>query len=167
MARIEYVNTVRTSCTVDLDDGVRSRHSEDHALSTLPLLFWDNGVPWAEVNHFALHKARAGGVKFRTARNLIGHIYKYACWLEERQMDWRHFDMSKSDGVYTKFIRDLFGAVNRGEITSSTATTRLRTVINFYRYCELHKFIHHSATKGFSNGSTRVHKLHSPSRSRS
>ena len=147
MAHLEYINYVPHRAVV-LDQGVEwVRDSCARILSGLPQIFWTSGTPWAEANHWALDKARCGCVKLETVQNLMGHLHKYASWLEEEQVDWRHFPMRKSDRVLVRYRGALIADRNDGRISPSTAAARMRAVIQFYRHCSAYNFVSREAPK--------------------
>ncbi|CAG0955204.1 hypothetical protein ANAEL_00296 [Anaerolineales bacterium] len=147
MSRLENINYLPHRPVI-LDHGVEwVRDSSARALHGLPQIFWRSGTPWAEANHWALDKASYAGVKLDTVQNLMGHLHKYATWLEEQHMDWRHFPTHKSDRVLVRFRGALIAARDVGHISPSTATARMRAVIQFYRHCSAHNFISRDAPK--------------------
>lgn len=147
MARLESVNYVPHRAVVHEHRVEWVRESGVPALSGLPQIFWNGCTPWAEANHWALDKARSGGVKLETVQNLMGHLHKYASWLEQEQVDWRHFPTRKSDRVLVRFRGALIAARNAGHISPSTATARMRAVIQFYRHSSTHNFVNRDAPK--------------------
>lgn len=113
----------------------------------LPQIFWDNGHPWPEANHWAYDKVLSDGVKLATIQSLMAHLHKYACWLEKTTLDWRHFPTRKSERVLVLYRGALIEARNAGDISPSTATARMRSVIQFYRHCATYNFIHRETPK--------------------
>lgn len=105
MAQLEYINYVPHRAVIREQGLEWVLDACARTLSGLPQVFWNNGTPWAEANHWALDKARHGAVKLETVQNLMGHLHKYASWLEEEQVDWRHFPMRKSDRVLVRYQR--------------------------------------------------------------
>jgi integrase len=77
----------------------------------------------------------------------MAHLHKYAEWLEEEQLDWRHFPMRKSDRVLVRFRGALIAARKAGHLSPSTATARMRAVTKFYRHCNTYNFVSHDAPK--------------------
>jgi integrase len=147
VALLEYINYVPHRAVV-LEQGVEwVLNACARTLSGLPQIFWNDGTPWAEANHWALENAHFGAVKLETVQNLMGHLHKYAKWLEEEQVDWRHFPMRKSDRVLVRYRGALIVDRNDGRISPSTATARMRAVIQFYRHCSAHNFVSREAPK--------------------
>ena len=147
MARLEKIDYVSHRSVVHEHRVEWVRDDCAHSLSGLPQIFWNSGTPWAEANHWALDKARFAGMKLDTVQNLMGHLHKYASWLEEQQMDWRHFPARKSDRVLVRFRGALITARDTGQISPSTTTARMRAVIQFYRHCDSHNFVSRDAPK--------------------
>lgn len=140
MARLENIDYVPHRAAV-LNDRVEwVRDYNEHSFSGLPQIFWNDGTPWAEVNHWSLEKAK-GKVKLNTVQNVMGHVHFYASWLEEQSMDWRHFPMRKSDRVLLKFRGYLIAERTAGRLLPSTTTARMNAVIQYYRHCRSYNFI--------------------------
>lgn len=115
-------------------------------ITGLPQISWNGGEQWIEANLWALDKALSGRVKLKTVQSLMGHLHKYAEWLEEEQVDWRHFPDRRSDSVLYRFRGALMAARNEGVISQSTATARMRAVIAFYKHCEKYSFVNFNAS---------------------
>lgn len=147
MARLESINYVPHRAVVAEREVNWVRKLDARPLSGLPQIFWNDGTPWAEVNHWAHDKALSVGIKLNTVQSLMSHLHKYASWLEERQIDWRHFPTRKSDRVLVRYRGSLIEARDSGDLSPSTATARMRSVIQFYRHCAAHNFISREAPK--------------------
>jgi integrase len=113
----------------------------------LPQIFWNDGAPWNEVNLWALELARNRDVKLKTITSLMEHLHKYANWLERESMDWRHFPQSKAERVLVRYRGELVDSRDRGNLSPSTTSARMRAVIRFYRYAAGRQFISHDAPK--------------------
>lgn len=108
----------------------------------LPQVFWSSGIPWDEVNHWALTKATStAGGHLKTVTSLMKHLCSYASWLEETGFDWRHFPVRLADRVLSRYRGELIEQRNRGSIRPSTATARMRAVIQFYRHAQSYEFV--------------------------
>lgn len=107
-------------------------------INELPQIFWSNGVPWHEANHWALTKAtslRSGRVK--TIRSLMKHLAAYASWLELKEgRDWRHFPLRKQDRTPVIYRGEVIKQRDRGSLAASTAHERMAAVIQFYRHAK-------------------------------
>ena len=108
----------------------------------LPEIFWDNGEPWSEANHWALTKAtRAVGGDIKTVTSLMKHLTAYASWLEANDMDWRHFPIRMADRAIVRFRGELIRQRSIGVLRPSTVTARMAAVIQFYRHAKVYGFI--------------------------
>jgi integrase len=147
VAQLESINHV--SKRAFITDGTVNWESIPSArpISGLPQIFWDDGYPWPEANHWAYERALSIGVKLNTVQSLMAHLHKYASWLETNKFDWRHFPTRKSERVLVLYRGALIEARDSGEISPSTATARMRAVIQFYRHCAIHNFISRDAPK--------------------
>jgi integrase len=113
----------------------------------LPQLFWQDGTPWAEANHWVLSRVHNRSVKLNTIQSLLTHLHKYADWLEDESADWRHFPTKKSDRVLVRYRGALIQARDHGRLRPSTTTARMRAVIQFYRHCAIYNFLSKAAPK--------------------
>ena len=117
------------------------------SVDRLPQVFWKTGDPWREANVWALEMARNREVKLRTVVSLMEHLHKYAQWLEETDIDWRHFPQTKAERVLVRFRGALVDARDHGSLMPSTTTSRMNAVIRFYRYAAGRNFISREAPK--------------------
>lgn len=113
----------------------------------LPQVFLTDGTPWREANLWALEMGRNREVKIKTVHSLLEHLHKYANWLEQEEIDWRHFPQTKADRVLVRYRGALIDARDRGLLSPSTTTARMNAVIRFYRYAAGRHFISHDAPK--------------------
>ncbi|PXX46931.1 tyrosine-type recombinase/integrase [Undibacterium pigrum] len=113
----------------------------------LPQVFWKDGKAWREANLWALEMARNRNVKLSTAISVMEHLHKYAEWLEETDIDWRHFPITKVERVLVRYRGALIDARDRGNLMPSTTTARMNAVIRFYRYAAGRNFISREAPK--------------------
>lgn len=147
MARLESISYVPHRAVVTEGEVNWVRNPAARPLSGLPQIFWKDGTPWTEANHWALDKALSVGVKLKTVQSLMAHLHKYAIWLEEEQADWRHFPTRKSDRVLVRYRGALIESRDLGHLMPSTATARMRAIIQFYRHCAAHNFVSREAPK--------------------
>lgn len=110
-------------------------------ISRLPQIFWDSGEGWAEANHWALEKLVSQGAHIETAKGLLKHLHAYACFLEKHDLDWRHFPVRLADRAVVRFRGDLLDRVNRGDLSLSTARSRMNAIVQFYRHAAYFEFI--------------------------
>lgn len=107
----------------------------------LPQIFWDNGEPWSEANHWALTKAMSTvGGDIGTVRTVMKHLAAYASWLYPDH-DWRHFPMRKQDRPIVQFRGELIAQRTKGTLAPSTTSARMAAVIQFYRHAQVYGFV--------------------------
>ena len=147
MAQLEAIFHVPKRAIISTGKVHWENRTSANPIIGLPQIFWDNGHPWPEANHWAYDKMLSGGVKLATIQNLMAHLHKYASWLEKTTLDWRHFPTRKSERVLVLYRGALIEARNAGDISPSTATARMRSVIQFYRHCATYNFIHRETPK--------------------
>lgn len=143
MASLELINYVPHRAIVGADGQVTwERDRACRPVSNLPQLFWRDGAPWSEANLWAHQRATTGKTDIKTVQSNLGHLHKFAEWLELEEVDWRHFPMLERDRVLIRWrkhlmeLRDTFGL-----LAPSTATHRMNATILFYRYARAHGLI--------------------------
>lgn len=120
-----------------------------HVIRSLPMIFWADGSPWNEANHWAHERATGGYVKLKTVQDQMRHLHKYAQWLEaDDSPDWKHFPMNRADRVLVQWRGHLIKSRDTlGVLAPSTTTARMNACINFYRHCADFGFISPDAPK--------------------
>lgn len=98
--------------------------SSVRSVNRLPHIFWEDGYPWSEANLWALEMGRNREVQIKTVISLMEHLHKYANWLEQEQVDWRHFPQNKAERVLVRYRGALVDSRDRGELSPSTTTAR-------------------------------------------
>lgn len=112
------------------------------SINELPQIFWSDGEPWAEANHWALTKVTSvSGGHIKTVRSLMKHLCAYASWLELKELDWRHFPSGMSDRAIVRFRGDLIKSRDFGRLSPGTVTARMRALIQFYRHAQVYGFV--------------------------
>lgn len=138
MATLEYVQYIPHRIIL-AEDGALHREP-DRALQTikgLPQIFWANGSSWRAANLWAFNRATNGLTDIKTVRSNLGHLHKYAEWLEEAQLEWRHFPMLERDRVLVRWRKHLIKQRDRlGLLAPSTASHRMNATIHFYRFAQ-------------------------------
>lgn len=106
-------------------------------ISKLPQIFWKNGEPWSEANHWALTKAQqSNGSHIKTVTALMKHLNAYASWIELEKVDWRHFPVRTGTRPIVRFRGELVKQRDLGIMMPSTVTARMNAVIQFYRHAD-------------------------------
>ncbi len=147
MARLEFIQYVPhqpeiASRAVDWVQVPSTRPVE-----RLPQVFWTDGTPWREVNFWSLEMGRNRDVKIETVHRRLEHLHKYANWLEQEDIDWRHFPQTKADRVLVRYRGALIDARDCGILSPSTTTARMNAVIRFYRCVAGRHLINRDAPK--------------------
>lgn len=143
MASLELIDYVPHRHTVAEDEAVTwEQDTASHPIEHLPQLFWADGTPWQEANLWAFERATSGKTDLKTVQSNLRHLHKYAVWLEEKGLDWRHFPMLERDRVMIRWRKALIEARDKyGLLSPSTATQRMNATIHFYRYARANNFI--------------------------
>lgn len=143
MATLEFILYVpHRAIVVAEDQVVWERDASCHPIKNLPQLFWRDGTPWLEANLWAHQRATTGKTDIKTVRSNLGHLHKYAEWLELEKVDWRHFPMLERDRVLIRWRKHLMELRDKfGLLAPSTATHRMNATILFYRYARAYDLI--------------------------
>ena len=147
MASLELIDFVPHRHMV-AEDGVVTweRDTASRQIKHLPQLFWADGTPWQEANLWAYERATSGKTDLKTVQSNLRHLHKYAAWLEQEGLDWRHFPMLERDRVLIRWRKVLMETRDKyGLLSPATATQRMNATIHFYRYARANDFIGHDA----------------------
>lgn len=142
MSNLEFINYRPMREIVENDEVRWIPDQLARAIDELPQIFWINGEPWHEANHWALTKAVSPtGGHLKTVTSLMKHVAAYASWLEFKDLDWRHFPKLKQDRVLVLYRGELIAERDKGNLAPSTATARMAALINFYRHVQVYGFV--------------------------
>lgn len=143
MASLELIEYIPHLPIVLEDGSVKwERDTACKSIKNLPQLFWSDGSPWVEANLWAHQRATSGRTDLKTVQSNFGHLHKYADWLEEEGLDWRHFPMVERDRALIRWRKYLMERRDKfGLLAPSTATHRMNATIQFYRYARAHDLI--------------------------
>jgi integrase len=101
-------------------------------LTGMPQICWANGMPWREANLWLF--IRCEEKHSSTAMSDATALHAFARWLEETKTDWLHFPLVKRDRCLNRFRSALIHARDEQTLAPSTATSRMRVVVRFYRW---------------------------------
>jgi len=134
MARLEYIRYVPHRG--DVVDGCLewALVKSGKIIEDLPQLIWRNSTPWREANLWALERATTRGVSIKTVQSNLTAIHAYANWLEEAETNWWDFPSRKAERCLVRYRSALIDARDKGEIAPSTASQRMASVVQFYRW---------------------------------
>lgn len=142
MARLELIRYTPMREVLDGAEVAWVRDTLAREINRLPQIFWSGGASWAEANHWALEKATSvRGSDLKTVTSLMKHLAAYASWLERGGTDWRHFPTRSAERCVFRFRGHLIAERGEGHLKPSTATARMRAVIQFYRHAHHHGFV--------------------------
>ncbi|MBL4609332.1 MAG: tyrosine-type recombinase/integrase [Pseudomonas sp.] len=112
------------------------------ATPKVPHIFFNDGEPWLAANTYALNKLESvAGNNIKTVLSNMSHLKAYACWLEDNNIDWRHFPQKKKDRCLFQYRGFLIRQREAGLVSPSTASTRMSAIIHFYRWAQLYGWI--------------------------
>lgn len=140
MASLELIHYIPHRAIVDTAGLVTWRpDTACRSVKNLPQLFWRDGTPWLEANLWAHYRATTGKTDIKTVQSNLRHLHKYAQWLEDTDLDWRHFPMLERDRVLIRWRKHLMEMRDKyGLLAPSTASHRMNATILFYRHARIH-----------------------------
>lgn len=108
----------------------------------LPQIFFSNGEPFRAANCYALSKIEgAKGSNIKTVISTMNHIKAYTDWLEECDLDWRHFPLKKKDRCLFRFRGYLIEQRKSSRLRPSTVTARMAALVAFYRWAQTYGWV--------------------------
>jgi integrase len=134
MARLEHIRYIPHQAELDSEKVKWNQVKGGRIIESLPQIIWDDSLPWREANLWALERATSRDVSIKTVEANFTALHAYSNWLELTKTDWREFPVKKADRCLVRFRGALIDARNKGEIAPSTASQRMASVIQFYRW---------------------------------
>lgn len=145
MAYLESIRYIPHRAVVDCDGMTYLPVDNTSVVDGLPQIFWQDATPWREANLWAHERAGSREVDLQTIQTSMRHLYAYANFLEKSVLDWRHFPHTKSQRCLVRFRGALLDARDNETIRASTATARMRAVIQFYRFAAQNNLVDRSS----------------------
>lgn len=141
MARLDFIDFTPHVPTVMANDiawtpRVKATKTP-HVVKNLPHFFWADGRPWLEGNLWAIRQAPrvlSGELKLKTVQTSALAIHAYMQFLEAEGINWWHFPPEREDRCLVRFRGYLVKCRTDGKISASTTSSRMSTVIHFYRW---------------------------------
>ncbi len=99
-----------------------------------PQIFFSNGEPWKEANQYAFNRFYDSNKDLKTVTRELGHLSKYADWLEQNNLHWLHFPMKKRGRCLYRFRGYLIECRENTLLAPSTVTQIMSLVVKFYRW---------------------------------
>ncbi|SOU05658.1 site-specific integrase [Xanthomonas arboricola] len=132
MATLEFVKHSRSQIVVT-ETVIREPLSSGSSPVAIPMLLWKDGSPWREANLWAMDRTLSG-LNPKSVQSSMSGLHTYAKWLESSDLAWWHFPVREAERCLTRYRGALIDSIDRGEMASSTAAHRMRTVVRFYRW---------------------------------
>ncbi|CAB3690593.1 site-specific integrase [Paraburkholderia rhynchosiae] len=146
MARLDYIHyDFHDASLGENGELVWTKQTDKAPIERLPQIYWANHSGWDEVNAWALDRAASDTVDDETVKRSMKYLYQYADFIEGEQIDWRHFPIRREQQVLRRFRKHLIKQRDEGTLASSTVSNCMSTVIQFYRFADLHNLIGNSA----------------------
>lgn len=141
MARLEFIHYIPQRPEI-IDDKIKWRTVKNgKIIEDLPQLIWKDSSPWREANLWALERATSSGVSLKTVQSNFAGLHAYAIWLENTETNWWDFPAKKADRCLVRYRGALVAARDKGEIAPSTATQRMASIVQFYRWLHENNFL--------------------------
>lgn len=99
-----------------------------------PVIIQSNNEPWPIANlYLACRLQHESGYESRTYRSIADHLLNYLRFLEDEGLTFLHLPQNNRLKVTFRYHRHLIELRELGHISTSTASTRINAVANFYR----------------------------------
>ena len=132
MAWLESIFLTRVQVTVSDGKIVRTPIDELHE-PDFPQICWGDGRPWRECNQWLLARLESDK-NVATVSSDARALHAYAQWLEKTSTDWLAFPIRQRDRCLVRYRGALKRAMVTNDLRPSTASMRMRVVIQFYRW---------------------------------
>ncbi|CAD6531742.1 hypothetical protein LMG27952_02617 [Paraburkholderia hiiakae] len=145
MATLEHVHQIPMRVSIEHGEVSYARHSTAIEVRGLPQVFWSDASPWQEANAWAAERMSCGAVALSTVESNMRALSDYANFLESKGLTWFTFPIRKADRCLVQYRGALVDARTRGAISPSTASQRMRAVIQFYRWTRARRILSNAA----------------------
>ena len=154
MARIESVEYSLSHATVCSTGVAWSASGGTNSLSGVPMVFWQDGTPWREANVWLCQQAFSDTYDIKTVQSKASALLTYTRWLEKNNVSWCSFPERKDERCLNRFRGALVLMRNEGQLAPSTTSSKLRVVIQFYKWMMAEKIIQPSRPLWITTDST-------------
>lgn len=141
MARLDFIDFTVHVPTVTLDQVVWTPKvtptTRPQVVRNLPHFFWADGRSWFEGNLWVSRQVPRilnGELKLKTVQTSALAIHAYMQFLEAEGIDWWHFPLEREERCLVRYRGFLIKCRSQGKIKPSTTSSRMSTVISFYRW---------------------------------
>lgn len=100
----------------------------------VPQICWATGEPWREANLWLYSRSIERDVQLATVVSQASSLRAYAQWLEREVVNWWDFPLRRSDRCLIRYRGFLVDARDDGNLAPSTASARIRVLVQFYRW---------------------------------
>lgn len=134
MAYLAYIKYVPHVCLIEYNNIQYKKLDRTKKIIKIPTIFWSSNTPWEEANLWAFERIINNEVSASTVESNMRGLQHYAKFLEDNSIDWLYFPIKKSDRCIYKYRRYLKECIDNSSLAGSTASSRIRNVVFFYRW---------------------------------
>jgi len=114
-------------------------HDEPIRLDNLPVLMWESGALWDEVNLYFTCRADDvldGDVRMATVHFDAQALVHFATFLESQNLSWFAFGEERAKRPTNLYRGHVIRLRERSQLAPSTASARMAAVLRFYRWVQ-------------------------------
>lgn len=141
MARVESIHYISHHSEITATSIAWSTHKKSVSTSGVPMIFWADGSPWREANIWLCQLAINQAVDIKTVQSKASSLLTYARWLEETEFSWFSFPERRDERCLDRYRGALILMRNEGSVAPSTASAKMRVVVQFYKWLLKSKLI--------------------------
>lgn len=109
--------------------------ADERYYPNFPVIVQSNNEPWTIANLYLTCKLlRESGYESRTYRSIADHLLNYLRFLEDENLSFLHLPNNSRLKVTFRYHKHLIELRDQGYISTSTASTRMNAIANFYRH---------------------------------
>nr|WP_302685086.1 hypothetical protein [Pseudomonas syringae] len=105
------------------------------------MIFWADGSPWREANIWLCQQAFNQALDIKTVHSKASSLLTYARWLEDTEFSWFSFPERRDERCLDRYRGALILMRNEGTVAPSTASAKMRVVVQFYNWLLTSKLI--------------------------
>ncbi|WP_117140608.1 site-specific integrase [Pseudomonas amygdali] len=141
MARVESICYTPNHAEVTSTSIEWSGRKKSTPTLGVPMIFWADGSPWREANIWLCQQAFNQALDIKTVHSKASSLLTYARWLEDTEFSWFSFPERRDERCLDRYRGALILMRNEGTVAPSTASAKMRVVVQFYNWLLTSKLI--------------------------